>query len=163
MVAMESSSQNKNNFLDLQRKKWVKDRPEERVRQFLLKKMIDELFFPKGLIVLEKSLHALPHLSQVEKKKIPNRRLDIVVFGKNIHPQFGLFPLLLIECKAVPLTQSSINQVVGYNDVVRAPFIALANEEKVITGHFQERGSFRFIEGLYSYKDLLATLTFSNF
>jgi hypothetical protein len=135
-------------------------RPEEKIRQALIVKMTKELGFPSHLLVIEKQLHQLPHLVQVPKQKLASRRVDLLVFAPNIHPHFPLFPLLLIECKAVPLTSTFETQVIGYNDFVKAPFIALCNEHEIKTGRYdEEKGAFSFVNGFYSYDELMAQVS----
>jgi hypothetical protein len=108
------------------RKLWTKKTPEEVVRQTLLQAMIKALEFPAALIGVEFELKQLPHLAS-HKRELPNRRADIICFAKEIHPSFSLFPLLLVECKEESITQAAIEQAIGYNAFVEAPFIALAD------------------------------------
>lgn len=154
MAIMESLSQN-STFLDPFRKKWIKSRPEELIRQAILKEMVERLGYPPAYIAIEKELKSLPHLQLEEQKLLPKRRLDIVVFAKTS----ALFPLLLVECKATtPLSIEFASQVIGYNAVVQAPFVAIANEEQVLLGRWEE-GHFRFTEGLPHYHALCSAVT----
>ncbi|MFN0064880.1 MAG: type I restriction enzyme HsdR N-terminal domain-containing protein [Chlamydiales bacterium] len=146
-----------NKLFDPIRKCWVKETPEEVVRQLLLQKMVRDLHYPLLMIGVEKELAKLPHLQL--QGNIPKRRADILVFAKHIHAEYPIFPLVLIECKAVKLTPRIAAQVVGYNAVVQAPFLVLANREEILTGHFDETaGHFRFEPGLKSYSTLLDLL-----
>ena len=120
--------------------------PEEKIRQSLIAFMQEELSYPKEMISVEKALSAFPHL---KGKKVPNRRFDIAVFGTK-----EILPLLVIECKAVPLNQKAFDQVIGYNHLVNAPFIALANGKEVIT-LIKEGSEYRKVKGLPDYKVLL--------
>lgn len=132
--------------------------PEEQVRQSLLRHLCGSLGFPKSLIAVEKALSEVPHLKGSPEKP-PLRRADILCFGKNIHPQHPLYPLLLIECKATPLNSKVINQVVGYNRYVGAYFVAIANQKTIRTGFYDTKSKeYRFIDGLPTYKDLLAAI-----
>lgn len=133
------------------RNNWVKETPEERVRQRLLQIMLRDLHFPKNMLGVERELSMLPHLQLVPD--VPKRRLDIVAFSK----QGGEFwPLLVVECKSVKLTPQFAQQVVGYNSFIQAPFVCLANEKEVVTGSFdEEAGHFCFTPGLKSYARLL--------
>ena len=149
---MESLKLSKKLF-DPLRAKWVAPTPEECIRQGLLGKMVEELGYPQSFIAVEKELSELPHLRLTSKDAIPNRRADVIVFAKKVHPDHPLYPLLMIECKAVPLTPKFAQQVIGYNSVVKAPFLALANQEQVMTG-FIEGGHFHFEPGLPPYLDL---------
>lgn len=139
------------------RREWVAATPEEKVRQHLIRQMVAELGYPASLIAVEKSLNQLPHL--VGKRGLPNRRADILCFGKEIHPEHELYPLLLIECKAVPLTDAVVEQVVGYNHHVGAFFIGIVNASELKIGHYSSKvGRYSFSSGLPSYNQLLSTL-----
>lgn len=116
------------------RKRAVADTPEERVRQALLRKMVDELGFPKGLI-------------SVECGGIGGRRTDIVCYTKE------MTALLLIECKAIPLNEEAIQQALGYNEKILAPFLCLANREEIHTFWFQDSKR-KSIPFLPKFKDL---------
>ncbi|MBA3957638.1 MAG: type I restriction enzyme HsdR N-terminal domain-containing protein [Parachlamydiaceae bacterium] len=119
------------------RNKSVANLPEERVRVHFLNYLITEKGFPKASFVLEQQLSQMPHLN-LQEQKIPNRRADIICFGKNIHPEHEFFPLLLIECKAVKLTKRTMNQLMGYNHFLQAYFIAAVNDHEVQFAWFDE-------------------------
>lgn len=146
---MASSSQS-NTIYDPIRKSWVAATPEEKVRQALIAKMVGELGYPPALIGVEKALSQLPHITSVD---IPLRRLDIVVFGKDIHPEHSLYPLLVIECKAVKLTDEVVNQVAGYNDTIGAYYIGVANEHDVKTGWRTDDG-YKFVPYLPAWNKI---------
>lgn len=138
------------------RKLWVVATPEELVRQSLIQMMTKELGFPASGIAMEKGLNQMPHLSR-SSVPIPTRRADIVVFAKDIHPDHIFYPLLLIECKAVPLTEKVIRQVVGYNQFVNARFIAIVNQNEIKLGWFHhEQQDYYFIPGLLPFDTLKA-------
>lgn len=128
------------------------NRPEERIRQAWVQKMVRDLGYPRHLIALEKELASLPHLLH---QKVPKRRADIIVFAKDIHPDYPLYPLLMIECKATKLLPHVASQVIGYNEFVKAPYIAIANETDLMLGHFaEEAGMICFERGLKNYEKL---------
>lgn len=114
------------------RTQWVKASPEEKVRQQLLFTMINTLGYPASLIVVEKRLKELPHLSKALGSP-PNRRIDILCYAKGLHPNFPLYPLLVIECKAVPLNRAVLRQVGGYNYFIGALYYAIANATDIQT------------------------------
>ncbi|HEY4255243.1 MAG TPA: type I restriction enzyme HsdR N-terminal domain-containing protein [Chlamydiales bacterium] len=120
------------------RKKSVADTPEERVRQALLRQMVEVLAFPKGLIA-------------VEKKLLSQRRADIIVFRRQGE---GLTPLVVIECKAEDLDEEAIRQVVGYNTLLAAPFLCVAHQGGIQT-FWKEGGALRSIGFLPPYTQLL--------
>ena len=130
------------------RKKWVAALPEEKIRQALIKKMIDSLDYPLHCLALEKGLNQLPHLQF--NSALPKRRADLIVFSRDAAP------LLLIECKATPLNNKVLRQLVGYNQFIGAHFIAAINQMKAILGHFDEKSkNYIFSEGLPSYPLLI--------
>lgn len=116
----------------------VKANPEEIIRQALLQKMIKSLGYPKSLIAVEKDLGSLEHL-QKSKIKI-DRRADIICFANNLHPEYMLYPLLMIECKKGNLNQKAIDQILGYNYHIKSYFIALANGEQIKTLWQNDKG-----------------------
>ena len=143
-------------LFDSIRNRWVADEPEERVRQGLIRWMIEELGYPKELLVVEKALDQLPHL-ETYGEKIPDRRVDLLCFASGIHPDHSLYPLLMIECKAVPLTEAVKRQVIGYNRYVQAPFVAIVNQFEMQTGFWTEADQkYQFTAGLPTYNDLRA-------
>ena len=101
-------------------------RPEERIRENLIGRMVRFFGFPKGLISVERCLSSLPHL---QGKRVSQRRFDIICFA-NLQSLFC--PLLMIECKAISLSQGALEQVLGYNHYVGAFFVAIANEDQCI-------------------------------
>jgi hypothetical protein len=136
------------------RKTWVAALPEERIRQSLIQEMISNLGYPMGNIALEKSLSQLPHIQS--KTSLPKRRADLIVFAKELHPHHLLYPLLLVECKATPLNDRVLRQMIGYNQFVGACFIAAVNSHHVYLGCYQaDRKDFAFREGLLAYELLL--------
>ncbi len=137
--------------------------PEEIVRQNLLSQMLSTLGYPSGLIVVEKDLHQLPHLT-LSKSKPPDRRADILCYGPDIHPDHSLYPLLLIECKAVAITPKVVSQVAGYNHFVKSYFICLANHKEIRTGWWNSAdNSYQFVPFLPTYQELRkCVLQFKN-
>ncbi|MBA3721367.1 MAG: type I restriction enzyme HsdR N-terminal domain-containing protein [Parachlamydiaceae bacterium] len=137
------------------RKEWVAALPEELVRQYWIQQMIQELGYPAGGFALEKSLSQIPHLSS-NGIKLPSRRADIIFFAKGIHPSYDLYPLILIECKAVKLTPKVVHQVVGYNFYLRAPFIGIVNQTESQTGWFDhDKKEFVFKNSLLPFQQII--------
>ncbi len=138
------------------RKEAVAATPEELVRQRLIANMVQKLDFPESCIAVEKSLQQLPHV-----KKAPLRRIDLLCFAKGIHPDYSLYPLLLVECKAVKLTPKVLTQVCGYNYYVKAYFVAAANQEEVRWGWLDPKTrEYRFSSGMPSYPALKEMIHF---
>lgn len=124
---MDSSSPSRQHVYDEVRRLWVKATPEEVVRQTWIQRMVRHLGYPKELMAVEKEIRELPHL---EGTGFPDRRIDLLCFAK------GVAPLLLVEFKEDKLDDSAIEQVIGYNYFVKAPFIAVANLQEVCLGRF---------------------------
>lgn len=93
---------------------WVAATPEEMARQLWVQKMVKELGYPKSLISIEKEVPPL------------KRRADIICYTKEGKP------LLLLEGKAGRLTQEAMGQALGYNQHLKAPYVALFNAQGVL-------------------------------
>ncbi|HAZ15052.1 MAG: hypothetical protein A2Y28_02790 [Chlamydiae bacterium GWC2_50_10] len=137
------------------RQKWVTATPEERVRQALVKKMVDACGYPQELLSVEKDLKELPHLKNCALP-LPDRRADLICFCKEIHPLYSYYPLLLVECKRDRIDERGRRQLMGYNHFVQAFFIALAAPEAFELGYFNKaQGKYCFHHVLPSYSQLL--------
>ena len=101
------------NIFDPLRKKYVKQTPEESVRQAVIKWLIDEKQFPSSHMMSEYSFtfNGLQY------------RADIVVFDK------ALNPLMFVECKASDVTIDGkvIEQCIRYNYVLKVKYILATN------------------------------------
>lgn len=97
----------------LSRKKWVTLDPEEWVRQHWLHYLNRALRYPLGLMKVEHPLE----LNGM------NRYADIVCNDNEGNP------ILLLELKrpSIPLSQSTLDQVLRYQLVVHAPWICISN------------------------------------
>lgn len=100
-------------IFDRFRKKWVSLTPEEWVRQNFLHYLSDYKGFPPALMAVEK---------KVDINGLP-QRFDLLVYDRAGQP------LLLAEFKSpeVPIDQQAFNQVVRYNNFIRAPFVLVSN------------------------------------
>ena len=121
-----------NSFFDPVREKNVSALPEEIVRQKLIKLLIDELGYPKSLIAVEFNLSKLKHVNLQDICHY-KRRADIICFARNIHENYDVYPMLLIECKACKITNSVFRQVEGYNSIVKSYFYSVANNDEIYT------------------------------
>ena len=109
------------------REQWVAATPEEIVRQRWIQKMVQQLGFPKELLVIERELKMLPHLQQ-HPHPLPTRRVDLLSFG---NADSKIFPLLLIECKDEALSQQALDQALAYNTFVQAFYVAIVNQDQI--------------------------------
>jgi hypothetical protein len=119
------------------RKRWFIITPEEWVRQNFLLYLIHRLQYPASLIAVEKQLI----LSEVKK------RFDIVVYKDAI-------PFMIVECKEmnVPLSESTISQVLNYNSSVQAPYMVVTNGS-YCAGFFKQENRFVVIEALPEFNN----------
>ena len=94
------------------RKRWLAITPEEWVRQNFLNYLVEVLHYPASLIAVEKQLLV------GEMKK----RFDIIVYQDSL-------PYMIVECKEmnVPLSESTIKQVLTYNSNVQAAYMVVTN------------------------------------
>ena len=139
------------------RKSWVAATPEEQVRQAVLRDLIEHLGFPSAYIGVEKELKSIPHLSN-QGIQLPERRLDILCYAKMNEE---LHPLLLIECKAISCSSKDLNQVIGYNHLVKAAFIALVNQTEKKVGWFDEKSSeYKFVNYFPTYLELKSSVSY---
>ncbi|MBK9272546.1 MAG: type I restriction enzyme HsdR N-terminal domain-containing protein [Saprospiraceae bacterium] len=100
-------------LFDPVRKKWVKNQPEEFVRQLMIIHLHKILGYSYSNMAVERliKLHGL------------SRRFDILVYDKNARP------LILVECKSFEsnLSQEVWNQVARYNFEVRARYLCITS------------------------------------
>jgi len=106
------------------RKKWVAFTEEEKVRQFFILRLINELKVPISHISIERKI-TLNGLT---------KRYDIVVYK-------AAAPWMVVECKAphIPLTQEVVEQAGRYNQTLNAEIIGVTNgmEEKFFKIDFE--------------------------
>ena len=94
------------------RKKWIIFTEEEKVRQFFIQFLINELKIPASHISVERKI-TLNGLT---------KRYDIVVYKAAV-------PWMVVECKAphIPLTQEVLEQAGRYNQTLNAEIIGVTN------------------------------------
>lgn len=133
----------------------VSDLPEERVRQDLIARMISELGYPEHSLAVEKALNQFPHLQAAPH--LPDCRVDIACLASGIHSEYPLFPLIVIECKAVTITSRVLEQVIGYNFYCQAPFIAVVNQHEIRFG-WNSGEKYEYIDNLPPYQELMNSI-----
>lgn len=136
METLESSLPKSRLYCRL-RKTYVAHTPEEEVRQSFISYLLDEKKMPEGWLAIEVSLSSFvaPPL------KPPNRRIDLLLFDGSGN---GLRPLMLVECKAVPLNGAAERQLLSYNLFVKAPFVCLVNQKERRFGSFNQNRFWEF-------------------
>lgn len=98
---------------DIIRKQYVELTPEEEVRQYCIRTLIERYAYPKSSMAVEGCLRVNSML----------RRFDILVYDNNLQP------FMLVECKRkeVKLTQKTIDQIASYNHALHAPYLMITN------------------------------------
>ena len=120
------NNNNSEQVFDPVRKKWVAFTEEEKVRQFFVLQLINELKIPVSHISIERKI-TLNGLA---------KRYDIVVYKEKK-------PWMVVECKApnIPLTQEVIEQAGRYNQTLNAEIIGVTNgvEQRFFKIDFESR------------------------
>ena len=100
-------------IFDVIRKKFTVVTPEEWVRQHLIHFLINQMKYPKSLILVEDGMKV--------NKMI--KRSDVVIYNRSGE----IF--LAVECKStrVKLTQKSMDQLSVYNQHYKANYLVLTN------------------------------------
>ena len=121
------------------RKKWIILTPEEKVRQFILHRFINEHGYPQKYISVEKTL----------KVNELSKRYDIVVFNQELQPK------ILIECKAeyIELKEKTLQQIAIYNIKLQVPYLMVTNGNTNFYFHIKDETSTQ-INGFPTFEDL---------
>lgn len=124
---------------DRLRKKYLKDTPEEWVRQNFIAYLIDHLGYSEGLMASE---------YKVEYNEM-HKRCDIVALDKHSKT------LLIVECKApkVPLTEDTFYQIARYNHILNAPLLILTNGMQHYCALIREK-KLQYLEAIPNRKEL---------
>lgn len=138
------SSADKEYIYDSFRKKYLQLTPEEWVRQNFAFYLVQDLNYPAGRIVLEKSL----------KYNQLNKRCDILVYNKEGEP------VVLIECKApeVRIIPSVFDQIAIYNLHFRVKYLIVTNGLSHYCAKVDfEQKSINFLKEIPDYKSLVTS------
>lgn len=131
----------KTKIFDEVRGKYLVLTPEEWVRQHLIKYLIHEKGFPRGLIGIEQGLI----LNGMTK------RVDLLCSNTNGHK------ILLAECKApeVKISQNTFDQIARYNIVHQVPYLIVSNGMNHYCSMINFEGkSYEFIKEVPDYFSL---------
>lgn len=123
------------------RKKWLYLTPEEYVRQCLIKFLMEEKEYPRGLISIERGLR----YAGMQK------RYDLVIYDREAKP------LICVECKApdVPIDEKALRQLSIYNSKIGAKHLLLCNGKTMYFLQREPKGTFGLAEELPSFTELL--------
>ena len=127
----------KTTVFDPIRKKWLVLTPEEQVRQYTIQYITQKLNYPSGRIAVEKTI-------QVGKLK---KRFDIVIYDA-MH-----LPWMLVECKAaeIPITETTLHQLLNYQAVVKSRFWLLTNGHQVFCADAKNADTINWLGSFPTY------------
>ena len=99
------------------RKKFVKKTPEEIIRQYIIKFLLEK-GFDKGLFRIEKEIFNINDYKY---------RPDIVVYDNNYEPY------IIVECKSknVNIKENCIEQIANYNKFLKSRYLIVTNGDKI--------------------------------
>ena len=122
------------------RKKLVKATPEEKVRQDIIRGLVEHCAVPITHIAVEYAFHYNKLLY----------RADVVVFDRTLQP------CLMVECKApsVALSEETCLQVARYNYVLDVPYILLTNGLHSYLCHRNGEGEYSVTNRMPSYEEM---------
>lgn len=127
------------------RRKYIKNTPEEWVRQHFIHYLINDLKYPIGLMASEK----------IVKYNDMSKRCDIVSFSNELKT------LMIVECKApkIKLTEDVFYQIAKYNFTLKAPLLILTNGLQHIVAHIDVAANeIKYLEKLPNFEDNLKML-----
>lgn len=134
---IKRSNPSSNLLFDPVRKIWIKENPEELVRQCLIIWLRTQSI-PYSRMAIEKQI-------QVFGLK---KRFDLVIYDRSASP------FILVECKSpqISIRQNMFDQAAVYNIKLQAPYLGICNghEFKICEINFEQK-IFRFIYSLPNY------------
>ena len=130
----------KNVVWDPLRKKEVALTPEERVRQWCIGVLRDQMGVPVHMMMSEAGF-------KLGDKQF---RVDILVYDRQASP------LMVVECKRpeVELTQEVLDQAIRYNMVLNVKYMIITNGTKTFICCKGEAG-YKFIDSVPNYEQML--------
>ena len=122
------------------RKKEVALTPEERVRQWCISVLAQQMQVPMHMMMSEVGF-------RLAGKQL---RADILVYDRNARP------LVVVECKRpdVALTQEVLDQAIRYNIVLDVRYMIITNGAKTFICRKQDEG-FVFIDKVPTYNEMI--------
>ena len=131
-------------IFDPLRKKEVVLTPEEKVRQWCIGVLTQQLEVPVHLMMSEAGF-------RLGEKQF---RADILIYDRRVSP------LAVVECKRpeVELTRDVLDQVIRYNMVLNVPYIFITNGIRTLICRRREhdgRVGYEFIDKAPTYSEML--------
>lgn len=126
------------------RRKMVALTPEERVRQWFISVLRDELSVPVPMMMSEVPFKFGQELIKKEY------RADIVVYDRSLRP------MMSVECKRpeIPIDDKVVGQALKYNMVLDVKYLVLTNGSQTCIWQ-RERDGFRRIASVPKYEEMI--------
>lgn len=130
----------KQTIWDPLRKKEVALTPEERVRQWFISVLIQQMEVPAHMMMSEAGF-------KLGEKQF---RADILVYDRSVQP------LMVVECKRpeVELTSDVLDQAVRYNMVLDVKYIVITNGKSTFIC-VKNGSGYSFVQSLPKYNEMI--------
>lgn len=126
-------------IFDIVRRKYIRNQPEEWVRQNIIQHLHKEKGYPISLMGIEKK-------NEINNMK---KRCDIICYDTNGHP------LLLVECKSqsTKLNPETFNQTISYQTTLKAQYLLITNGKEHYCFHIAGKNLI-FLNQIPSYQKI---------
>ncbi|MBQ9713425.1 MAG: type I restriction enzyme HsdR N-terminal domain-containing protein [Bacteroidales bacterium] len=134
------------------RKKEVPLTPEERVRQWFIRILLDQAKVPQTMMRVEAGMKFGQEIGSVGGTSRKTYRADILVYDRSLKP------LLVVECKRedVPITEEVLLQALRYNSVLGVRFLVLTNGQRTVICSLGKDGA-TYLQALPSWEEMISS------
>ena len=134
------------------RKKEVPLTPEEKVRQWFIRILLDQAKVPQMMMRVEAGMKFGQEIGSVGGTSRKTYRADIIVYDRSLKP------LLVVECKRedVPITEEVLLQALRYNSVLGVRFLVLTNGQRTVICSLGKDGA-TYLQALPSWEEMISS------
>ncbi|MBQ9174530.1 MAG: type I restriction enzyme HsdR N-terminal domain-containing protein [Bacteroidales bacterium] len=134
------------------RKKEVPLTPEEKVRQWFIRILLDQAKVPQMMMRVEAGMKFGQEIGSVGGTSRKTYRADILVYDRSLKP------LLVVECKRedVPITEEVLLQALRYNSVLGVRFLVLTNGQRTVICSLGKDGA-TYLQALPSWEEMISS------
>lgn len=134
------------------RKKEVPLTPEEKVRQWFIRILLDQAKVPQTMMRVEVGMKFGQEIGSVGGTSRKTYRADILVYDRSLKP------LLVVECKRedVPITEEVLLQALRYNAVLGVRFLVLTNGQRTVICSLGKDGA-TYLQALPSWEEMISS------
>jgi type I site-specific restriction endonuclease len=134
------------------RKKEVPLTPEEKVRQWFIRILLDQAKVPQTMMRVEAGMKFGQEIGSVGGTSRKTYRADILVYDRSLKP------LLVVECKRedVPITEEVLLQALRYNAVLGVRFLVLTNGQRTVICSLGKDGA-TYLQALPSWEEMISS------